>query len=64
MTISLVDTVSPEDLKEERRQISVRLGLTEEELLHRGEEWTLHTEDEWQAFDRLKGIRFLLGEDD
>lgn len=63
MSASLVERVSEEDLVAEKMQLLADVEMTEQELLRRGEAWTLDTESQWRAFSRLGNIRFLLGED-
>jgi hypothetical protein len=55
--------VSREDLLERRRELLDRLGLTAKELHRRATNGSL-VGDEWAAWDRLRDIEFLLGDDD
>lgn len=64
MALAPVDYVSEDQLQEERRRLLEQVGFSEESFLRQGDSWSLKTEAQWQAFERLKGIRFLLGEDD
>ncbi|MDO5499318.1 MAG: hypothetical protein Q4F67_06515 [Propionibacteriaceae bacterium] len=59
-----VGFVGPEELQAERNRLLARLEMGESDLLQGGDTWTLDSEEQWRAYDRLKGIRFLLGEDD
>lgn len=64
MTAPLVERVNARELLAERSRIVARHGGSEADFLDRGESWALATENEWQDFERLRGIRFLLGEGD
>lgn len=64
MSASTVESVTDDQLEKERSTLLTSVGMSEQELLERGEAWSLETEEQWQAFSRLQGIRFLLGLDD
>lgn len=64
MSTDLVRTVTDRQLRDERDALLQRIGMSEEEVLRRGEAWTLESEEQWRAFGRLEDIRFLLGCDD
>lgn len=55
--------VSREELLRRRRELLDRLGVTAEELHARAANGSL-VGDEWAAWDRLRDIEFLLGDDD
>jgi hypothetical protein len=54
--------VTPEDLLERRRRILERHGVTLEDLKRRAAAFEL-TGEEWNAWDDLQEIAFLLGEE-
>ncbi|GAA1177770.1 hypothetical protein [Nesterenkonia xinjiangensis] len=64
MSAGLIDRVTDEQLHAERTELLARIGMSEEELIRRGDAWTLATEEQWQALSRLENIRFLLELDD
>lgn len=64
MATSLIDRVTDAQLQSERSALLLWVGMSEDELLARGDAWTLTTEDQWRAHSRIEDIRFLLELDD
>lgn len=58
-----VREVSRDELLQRRRELLDEVGLSVDELRHRAESGSL-VGDEWFAWDRLRDIDFLLGDDE
>lgn len=60
--MSQVTEVSRQELLERREAILRRLGVSHEELRDRADTSTL-VADEWEAWEALRDIAFLLGDE-
>ncbi|MGY4100072.1 hypothetical protein ACW2Q0_11055 [Nocardia sp. R16R-3T] len=61
MTVT-VERVTSEELHRRRGEVLHRVGLTREEIAELAAQHTL-TAEEWAAWDELRSIEFLLGEE-